>query len=530
MMSFDDTELSFLSDTVEQQPTTNNQLKISVLSDDCNVISLSEICCSIKQQSGKNFDDWCLKVRDLVKLIHSCDSRFLIIREFFNLEKECLPVPLLWGLEVQDLFHFPVYLALRPNFISELAEELIDTLFSEGAMNKSAVIVLLRPTFVSAHLHDPVLGCPSEKFHSVFQKMYISRVLSNLNGRETDLILKLTKECGLLSKPLILFVKQMLRNVLLHINHTELLPTVTDAINKHSSWSYLKTPQHIIEFIKQLLDCLSVEDVFKLFQSLLVDDNRDLNLKWFLITVSTLIITNPDAGLVIKKTSDQWFKEAVVKRSKHSLGIVILLIRHCFAESVPPFISYASWYGSLDVHLDASHEFKFVFDFLSEMVPHEPSLYLKIHINKVPSAPVGAHEALSDYIMLAKTRLADLKESTDFIGLFGEYKTTEKEGRESDIARVLQHFKETGKVMKTILEAYVFRRNYYERVFLADLLQTVLDKKDPRYLFIEKLYALGKCPYAMYMDWVKRNENEKKLQEGLTVTRMMMDFSDDDWS
>lgn len=73
-----------------------------------------------------------------------------------------------------------------------------------------------------------------------------------------------------------------------------------------------------------------------------------------------------------------------------------------------------------------------------------------------------------------------------------------QEGREADVAKVMSHFKQTKEVMKVVLEASVFRRQFYEKVFLADLLKY----NDPEHAgFIEKLFSMGKIPHKMYTVW-----------------------------
>lgn len=73
-----------------------------------------------------------------------------------------------------------------------------------------------------------------------------------------------------------------------------------------------------------------------------------------------------------------------------------------------------------------------------------------------------------------------------------------QEGREADIAKVILHFKQTKEVMKAVLEASVFRRQFYEKVFLADLLKY---NSVEHVEFIEKLYSMGKIPHRLYNRW-----------------------------
>lgn len=77
-----------------------------------------------------------------------------------------------------------------------------------------------------------------------------------------------------------------------------------------------------------------------------------------------------------------------------------------------------------------------------------------------------------------------------------------QEGRKSDVAKVVAHFKQTKEVMKIVLEASVFRRRFYEEVFLAELLK---DNNKEHGELIDKLYSLGKIPHGMYNRWQQLN-------------------------
>jgi len=89
--------------------------------------------------------------------------------------------------------------------------------------------------------------------------------------------------------------------------------------------------------------------------------------------------------------------------------------------------------------------------------------------------------------------------------------------RAEDVGRVLQHFLRTEKVLKVVLEAAVFRRKYYEGVFLVELLQlpgwsrrAVPDPESSvRHAFIDKLKSLDKIPQKLYSAYKSGREKTK---------------------
>lgn len=79
-----------------------------------------------------------------------------------------------------------------------------------------------------------------------------------------------------------------------------------------------------------------------------------------------------------------------------------------------------------------------------------------------------------------------------------------QEGRQSDVNRVLAHFSETGEIIKTVIEASVFRRQYYEKTFLPELLKVSESKDANRACLIKKLQSMGKIPQGMFNKWSKK--------------------------
>ncbi|KAL1140963.1 hypothetical protein AAG570_000889 [Ranatra chinensis] len=211
---------------------------------------------------------------------------------------------------------------------------------------------------------------------------------------------------------------------------------------------------------------------------------------------------------------DEWFKEAVSSLNRELLVFSLLGLRQCCWEgSIRCFPSYPSWFVSLQ--LKTSTAFTFFFSVLTELVPYEPAIHLKMHVNKVsnglltvtgimqvPAVPANCQPILVDYLTLAKTRLADLNQTTDCIGLFNDYHDFDVEGLESDIARVVTCLRDTNELPKPLLEAFVFRRQYYEKVFLPRLL-SIPEREDlARAQVIRKLSSMGKISQSLFGNWV----------------------------
>lgn len=81
--------------------------------------------------------------------------------------------------------------------------------------------------------------------------------------------------------------------------------------------------------------------------------------------------------------TEGWVVRACTSRDANLLSSALLIARQCCAESPAKFCSYSSWFGGLQVR--PASAFIFFFEFLSQLVPYEPVLCLKIHVNKVRS-------------------------------------------------------------------------------------------------------------------------------------------------
>ncbi|XP_072871778.1 Fanconi anemia group A protein isoform X7 [Chlorocebus sabaeus] len=147
----------------------------------------------------------------------------------------------------------------------------------------------------------------------------------------------------------------------------------------------------------------------------------------------------------------------------------------------------------------------FLFTFLSDLVPFESARYLQVHILHPPLVPSKYRSLLTDYISLAKTRLADLKVSIESMGLYEDLSSagdiTEPHSQAlQDVEKAIMVFEHTGKIPVTVMEASIFRRPYYVSHFLPALLtpRVLPEAPDSRVAFIESLKRADKIPPSLY--------------------------------
>lgn len=83
----------------------------------------------------------------------------------------------------------------------------------------------------------------------------------------------------------------------------------------------------------------------------------------------------------VVETIDGWMSTACSIGNSQLLSVALLCARQCCATNNQVFGLYSTWFGSLQIR--SASGFNFFMQFLSQLVPSEPALYLKIHVNKV---------------------------------------------------------------------------------------------------------------------------------------------------
>ncbi|EQB76983.1 Fanconi anemia group A protein [Camelus ferus] len=188
----------------------------------------------------------------------------------------------------------------------------------------------------------------------------------------------------------------------------------------------------------------------------------------------------------------------------------------------------ASFSSTRGPHGSSKRALVFLFKFLSDLVPFEAPRYLQVHILHPPLVPSRYRSLLTDYVSLARTRLADLKVSIENTGLYGAplsagdvaevtalglqasapslsgLDVAEPHSQASqDVEKAIAVFMQTGKIPAAVLEASVFRRPYYLSHFLPALLtpRVLPAVPDSRAALVESLKRADKIPPSLYSSY-----------------------------
>ncbi|KAI4823406.1 hypothetical protein KUCAC02_011990, partial [Chaenocephalus aceratus] len=207
-----------------------------------------------------------------------------------------------------------------------------------------------------------------------------------------------------------------------------------------------------------------------------------------------------------------------------SMITAFLLARQGALEGVAIFPSYSNWFkmsfgGCSGYHASSKKSLVFLLKFLSDLVPFEPQQYLKVHVLQPPFVPVKHRSLLMEYVSLAKTRLADLKECVEDMGLYehgsGAGGASLQCQAVQDVEKALSLFDSTGRISATVMEASIFRRPYFLTRFLPALLtqRTLPVKADARMSFIGALKKADKIPAAQYSCYVESCQRHRQQQQ-----------------
>nr|XP_058901869.1 Fanconi anemia group A protein isoform X3 [Kogia breviceps] len=284
---------------------------------------------------------------------------------------------------------------------------------------------------------------------------------------------------------------------------------VSDAVQMQREWSFARTPPLLSGLYRRLFVILSPEELMGHLQEVL--ETREVNWQHVLSCVSTLVICLPDAQQLINDWVSRLLAHAFESCDLDSMVLAFLVARQAALEGPAAFPSYAAWFqaafgSTRGFHGCSKKALVFLFKFLSDLVPFEAPRYLQVHVLHPPLVPSKYRALLTDYVALARTRLADLKASPSLpccllllslrggqclsgssrapvslqvsienMGLYEDLSSagdvTEPHRQTSqDVEKAIMVFEHTGKIPAAVLEASIFRRSYYLSHFLPTLL------------------------------------------------------------
>ncbi|XP_035983093.1 Fanconi anemia group A protein isoform X2 [Fundulus heteroclitus] len=302
--------------------------------------------------------------------------------------------------------------------------------------------------------------------------------------------------------------------------------TVSDAVALQKEWTLAKTSHCLTSLYCKLAVIFSAEQLLHHLQQVL--ETHEVNWKHVLCFVSALLVYYQAARPCLIELLSRLLSSAFEGYDLENMITAFLLARQGALEGAGVFPPYSDWFktsfgGSAGFQASSKKSLVFLLKFLSDLVPFEPPQYLKVHILHPPYVPAKHRNLLMEYVTLAKTRLADLKESVEDMGLYEDVSGSRASSQPQcpaaqDVEKAVSLFGSTGRISATVMEASIFRRPYFLTRFLPALLKPrVLPlKPDARMNFIEALKKADKVPaaqYSSYVDSCQRHRQQNKTAE-----------------
>ncbi|NXT72275.1 FANCA protein, partial [Chaetops frenatus] len=320
-------------------------------------------------------------------------------------------------------------------------------------------------------------------------------------------------------------LRQFFRHTLTEVLTYNPVLKVSDAIQMQKEWSFTRTSPLLRALYHKLLVAFSVKESICQLQQVL--ETHEVNWQHVLSCVSTLVVCQAEAEQLFKDLLSHLLLKAFGNYDMENMITAFLIARQAALEGPAVFMPYSEWFkasfGNAGGHHGSSKKtLVFLFEFLSELVPFEAALYLKVHIMYPPFVPTKHRSLLLEYITLAKTRLADLKVAIEDMGLYEDLSATDEAVQPQaqalrDVEKALQIFENTRKIPTSVIEASIFRRPYYTSWFLPALLRPRVLPKTPDGLmaFIDSLKRADKIPSNLYSTYLQACHamKEKVLQD-----------------
>nr|XP_058135528.1 Fanconi anemia group A protein isoform X2 [Dasypus novemcinctus] len=323
--------------------------------------------------------------------------------------------------------------------------------------------------------------------------------------------------------------KRFFRHTLTQIlTHNPVLK-VSDAIHMQGEWSFARTHPLLTALYRKLFVFLSPEELVSLLQEVL--ETREVSWQHVLSCVSALGVCVQEAPQLLRDWVARLMAHAFDSCDRDSLATAFLVARQAALEGPSVFPSYADWFkasfgGARGCHACSKKTLVFLLKFLSDLVPFETPRCLQVHLLHPPLVPGKYRALVTDYVLLAKTRLVDLKVSIENTGLYEDLSSAgdvpePHSQAPQDVEKAILVFEQTGKIPAPVMEASIFRRPYFLAHFLPALLtpRVLPEVPDTRMAFIESLKRADKIPPSLYSTYRQAcSTAEEKQPEGPTLT------------
>ncbi|XP_032404072.1 Fanconi anemia group A protein isoform X2 [Xiphophorus hellerii] len=299
--------------------------------------------------------------------------------------------------------------------------------------------------------------------------------------------------------------------------------TVSDAVTSQNDWTVAKDGRCLTSLCCKLAAIFSVEQLLHHLQQVL--ETHEVNWKHVLVFVSTLLVYDQLAQPSLSELLCRLLSSAFRGYDLEKLITAFLLARQGALEGAGVFPSYTDWFkmsfgGRSGFHAGSKKSLVFLLKFLSDLVPFEPPQYLKVHILHPPFVPPKHRSLLMEYVTLAKTRLADLQESVEDMGLYEDVSAAGaslQSQAAQDVEKAVCLFESSGRIPATVMEASIFRRPYFLTRFLPALLKprALPLEADAQMNFIEALKRAEKIPAAQYSQYVESCQKRRQQSGSL---------------
>ena len=208
----------------------------------------------------------------------------------------------------------------------------------------------------------------------------------------------------------------------------------------------------------------------------------------FLIVIWIIIIKMESEDSVNKfDFLSDFLKDAISKRNHHNFTLAIILMRlldmvgnRAYSES------YQLFFGNTSTIITSSKSVEFIMDEFTNLVPYEVGMFLKQHIQLPLRGGAKFKDKLDQFLILAKTRMKDFS-------LVEIDKNVVH-----DVEKAIVTFKKKRSVPSSIIEASIFKKQYYVNHFLPCLMKkNCVDDEEGRHELVNALKSANKIPKSV---------------------------------
>ena len=235
-------------------------------------------------------------------------------------------------------------------------------------------------------------------------------------------------------------------------------------------------------------------------------DVCEVNPRFIVVIWSIVIRMEVDSANKFDFLSD-FLKRSIDTKNHKNFKLAVIMMRFLDLLGSRPYTeSYQLFFGNTSTVISSSKSVEFILDQFTTLVPHEVGMFLKHHIQLPLRGGAKFKEKLDQYLILAKTRMKDFT-------LVEIDKNVVH-----DIEKAIIAFKKKRSVPSSIIEASIFKKQYYINHFLPCLLkENCVEDEEGRQDLITALKSANKIPKSVL------HKPEQEVME-ITPTQNLSDL------